>query len=95
MRIVAASFAALLFASPAVLANEPPPPPPAPAAPPAKPSGLTGNALPKCLDGEYVAGMICKISPPDHYLEVGAKYPVRCPPGTRAPAGSKNKAYCR
>lgn len=77
------------------LASEPPkPPPPAPAKK-AEPPGLTGNKLPTCKEGEYVAGMICKAAPPGFYLAYGMKYPARCPKGTTSPAGAKAETYCK
>ncbi len=70
-------------------------PAPKPVAKPVtKPSGLTGAALPHCDPGLYVAGGICKQSPPNHYLPVGENYPKPCPRGTYAPAGSKSESYC-
>ena len=78
------------------LASEPPkPPPPAAPAKKADPPGLTGNKLPTCKEGEYVAGMICKIAPPGFYLAYGMKYPAPCPKGTTSPAGSKAETYCK
>jgi len=93
MRAFVVFAATLAFGLPA-FASEPPPPP-KPAAPPAKPSALTGNALPKCKDGEYVAGMICKPAPPGYYVEPGASFPVACPKGTTSPAGAKGRHYCK
>lgn len=71
-----------------------PAPPPVPVKK-GPPPGLTGAKLPQCKEGEYIASMLCKISPPDHYLEFGMKYPKPCPEGTSAPAGSKSIAYCK
>ena len=93
MRAVICVLPAALLWSASALASQPAPPPPKPAPPP-KPSALTGKALPKCKDGEYVAGMICKLAPPGYYVEPGAKYPVPCPKGTTSPAGAKGKHYC-
>ena len=94
MRAVAQVLLVSIFFSTSALASEPPPPP-KPAAPPSKPSALTGDALPKCKDGEYVAGMICKIAPPGYYLAYGMKYPAPCPKGTTSPAGAKAESYCK
>lgn len=75
-------------------ANEPPPPPkPAPAKK-TEPPGLTGNKIPQCVEGQYVAAMICKWAAPGFYLEHGMKYPAPCPPGMTSPAGAKNRSYC-
>jgi len=93
MRVLLA-FAATLSLSVSAFASEPPPPP-KPAAAPAKPSALTGNALPKCKDGEYVAGHICKPAPPGYYALPGAKFPTACPKGTTSPAGAKGPHYCK
>ena len=93
MRAVAQVLLVSIFFSTSALASEPPPPP-KPAAPPSKPSALTGDALPKCKDGEYVAGMICKPAPPGYYVEPGTRFPVACPKGTTSPAGSKGKHHC-
>lgn len=71
--------------------------PPAAAPKPTKksePSGLVGNKLPQCPEGQYVASMICKPAPPGYYLEHGMKYPVQCPAGMSSPAGAKAKTYC-
>jgi hypothetical protein len=81
--------------SASALASQPAPPPPAPA--PIKKAqlpGLTGNKLPQCPEGQYVASMICKVAAPGYYLEHGMKYPAPCPNGMSSPAGAKAKTYC-
>lgn len=92
----AAGLALICLAQTApTLASEPPKPaPPAPAKKADAP-GLTGNKLPTCKEGEYVAGMICKIAPPGYYLAYGMKYPAPCPKGTTSPAGAKAESYCK
>ena len=60
-----------------------------------EPSGLTGNKIPQCPAGEYVAGMMCKQPPPGYYLDYGMKYPAPCPKGTTSPAGSRSISYCK
>jgi hypothetical protein len=60
-----------------------------------EPSGLTGAKLPKCPEGEYVAGMMCKKPPPGYYLDYGMKYPAPCPKGTTSPVGSRSITYCK
>jgi hypothetical protein len=60
-----------------------------------EPSGLTGAKLPKCPEGEYVAGMMCKKPPPGYYLDYGMKYPAPCPKGTTSPAGARSITYCK
>jgi hypothetical protein len=84
----------LVFWPIASFANEPPSPPAQPPAKKSEPSGLRGNTLPQCLEGQYVASMVCKWAPPGFYLEHGMKYPAPCPPGTTSPAASKAKAHC-
>jgi hypothetical protein len=88
-------FAALVFilASSSSTASEPAAAPP-PKPKKTEPSGLTGNKLPQCPDGQYVAAMICKVAAPGFYLEYGMKYPAQCPEGMTSPAGAKSKAYC-
>jgi hypothetical protein len=83
----------LAFSPAASFAGEPAPAPPAPVKKP-EPPGLRGNKLPQCLEGQYVASMICKWAPPGFYLEHGMKYPAPCPRGTTSPAASKSKAHC-
>ncbi len=76
-------------------ASAPPPPVEKPA--PVKkgpPPGLTGNTVPQCDAGKYPAGGFCRPSPPDFYVPSGATYPVACPPGSKAPAGSRSAAAC-
>lgn len=58
------------------------------------PPGLTGNTVPQCEAGNYAAGGVCRPSPPDHYVPSGGKYPIPCPKGAKAPAGSKAESYC-
>lgn len=64
-----------------------------PALPPDGP-GLRGATMPHCSPGQYTAGYECKLSPPNHYVPVGAIYPILCPPGTYAPVGSQSKGQC-
>jgi len=95
VRISALSFCAVFLTSVSALASQPAPPPPAPA--PIKKAelpGLTGNKLPQCPEGQYVASMICKVAAPGYYLEHGMKYPAPCPNGMSSPAGAKAKSYC-
>ena len=61
---------------------------------PAKPSHLTGNALPKCEAGTYVAGHICKPAPPGFYAPSGGLYPVACAEGMTSRAGSRSASEC-
>lgn len=61
---------------------------------PAKPSSLTGNALPKCEAGTYVAGHICKPAPPGFYAPSGGLYPVACAEGMTSKAGSRSASEC-
>lgn len=63
--------------------------------PPPKPSGLTGNALPYCEAGTFVAGNICKPSPPGFYVPSGARFPLRCPEGTTSRAGARGISDCK
>ncbi len=87
---------ALLCVAQSAFAAEPAkPPPPAAPAKKADPPGLTGNILPTCKEGEYVAGMICKVAPPGYYLAYGMKYPAPCPKGKTSPAGAKAETYCK
>ena len=60
-----------------------------------EPPGLTGNKLPKCAEGEYIAAMMCKKAAPGYYLEHGMKYPAACPKATTSPAGAKSINYCK
>lgn len=64
-----------------------------PAVPPEGP-GLRGATMPHCTPGHYTAGYECKIAPPDHYVPVGAIYPIKCPAGTRAAIGAQSKGQC-
>jgi hypothetical protein len=64
-------------------------------APRPKPSGLTGNALPFCEMGTYVAGHVCKPAPPGFYAPSGTRYPVRCPEGKTSPAGARGIGDCK
>ena len=57
--------------------------------------GLRGATMPHRSPGEYSAGFMCKPSPPDHYVPVGALYPIPCPPNTLAPRGSQSRSQCR
>lgn len=85
----------LALGSVPAFANEPPPPPPPKPAPvKSDPPGLTGNKLPKCVEGQYVAAMICKWAAPGFYVEHGMQYPAACPAGMTSPAGAKNRSYC-
>ena len=92
-KFIARSLLGFLLLSAPVYANEQAPPPPKPTKKP-EPPGLTGNKLPQCAEGQYVASMICKSAPPGYYLEYGMKYPVPCPNGMTSPAGAKAKSYC-
>jgi hypothetical protein len=64
-----------------------------PALPPDGP-GLRGATRPHCSPGFYTAGYECKISPPNHYVPVGAIYPILCPPDTFASPGAQSKGQC-
>jgi hypothetical protein len=64
-------------------------PSPAPEGP-----GLRGAVRQHCSRGFYTAGYECKISPPNHYVPVGAIYPILCPPQTYTPAGAQSKGQC-
>ncbi len=69
------------------------PKPKKPALPPDGP-GLRGATMPHCTPGYYTAGYECKISPPNHYVPVGAIYPILCPPDTYASPGAQSKGQC-
>ncbi len=69
------------------------PKPKKPVLPPDGP-GLRGATMPHCSPGFYTAGYECKISPPDHYVPVGAIYPVLCPPDTFTGPGAQSKGQC-
>ncbi len=56
--------------------------------------GLRGAVKQHCSPGFYTAGYECKISPPNHYVPVGAIYPILCPPETYTPAGAQSKGQC-
>ena len=56
--------------------------------------GLRGATMPHCSPGYYTAGYECKIGPPNHYVPVGAIYPILCPPGTVSKVGSQSKGQC-
>jgi hypothetical protein len=56
--------------------------------------GLRGAVKQHCSPGFYTAGYECKISPPNHYVPVGAIYPILCPPQTYTPAGAQSKGQC-
>ena len=86
--LVAAVLSADLAFAEAPAAPEQKPPRP-------KPSGLTGNALPYCEMGTYVAGHTCKPSPPGFYVPAGARYPLRCPEGTTSRAGARGIGDCK
>ena len=61
---------------------------------PAKPSSLTGNALPKCEAGTYSAGNICKPAAPGFYAPSGTLFPVACPNDMTSKAGSRSQSDC-
>jgi len=50
--------------------------------------GLTGNAIPQCPAGKYVASLICKKSAPEYYLDFDMKYPAPFPSRPRLPRGA-------
>lgn len=87
-----ALLAALLLAAPAVaIAQTADKPAPARKPPP---PGLIGNTVPQCESGTYPAGGNCRPSPPDHYVPSGSTYPIPCPKGAKAPAGSRSATAC-
>ena len=59
-----------------------------------QPPGLIGNTVPQCDIGKYPAGGACRPSPPDHYVPSGGTYPIPCPKGAKAPAGSRSATAC-
>jgi hypothetical protein len=92
------AFAALLaggFVASASAAEQKPKKEEPAKAKPAAPSGLTGNVLPRCEAGSFAAGHICKPAPPGFYAVSGGTFPIRCPPGTTSPAGSRSRSECR
>jgi hypothetical protein len=90
------SFGVVNLRPSTAIANSEPSKTEAPAVPAKKqlPPGLTGNKIPQCPAGEYVAGLLCKIAAPGYYLDLGMKYPAPCPPGTTSPAGARSIRYC-
>jgi hypothetical protein len=85
----ALGFALSLFATVACAQDKPKDP----SAP--RPSGLTGNVMPRCEAGSYSAGNICKPAPPGFYAVSGATYLTPCPPGKTSPAGSRSPSECK
>lgn len=94
-RAALAAFSASALATSAFASEEKPKKEEPAKAKPAASSGLTGNVLPRCEAGSYSAGHICKPAPPGFYAVSGGTFPIRCPPGTTSPAGSRSRSECR
>jgi hypothetical protein len=93
-RLLASAFAALCVLTAPSYANEPAPAPKPEPKKPERPSTLVGNAIPHCDAGKYSAGNFCRPSPPNYYVPSGARYPMACPKGSTAPAGSRALTEC-
>ncbi len=86
-----ALLAAILLAAPATASGQSADKPAARKPPP---PGLVGNTVPQCEAGSYPAGGFCRPSPPDHYVPSGVTFPIPCPKGAKAPAGSRSAVAC-